>query len=885
MIEMKILRLNLKNFAHIFSGLGKYEIDLDFRSTHKTINVIIGKMGSCKTVILGHLQPFSSFGSLDVRNQDEIILPEKDGRKILEVQDGDNYYTIKHTYIWKKDHHMVKSFIAKNGNELNPSGGVNSFKALVEAELGITPSFLVLTRLGSNVTNLIDMKAADRKSFMASMLSGAEIYTMLYKKLNEEMRTLNAQMALIMRKITSLSNGNVEDLKNQYHQAMDEIEDLTKDKEVIQASISEVEATIKVILNGRSIEVYQSEMNLHKDESEKLKALITEKENTLKELKTSQKSVSDVAKEIGSIESQLRTNEEMKLSLNDSWQKIQENLNKLIEQRMLNSNRDQVDSLRKSYMEVVDQIDSMRQELRDFKCPYNSGMISELMEQINTINILINELSDYDNDSVIQILQKGPDSLKYASRQIEYLNLQKLKLQAKINNFKFLGSYTPDETLYVPPLCPTEDCPFYKTHPAIMQSKYDQFKVEKEFQDIQIQINAIDVNIGRFSEYTLIYNKLSILKSLWSPAVNKLSELGVIRTTALTRVLSTLGDQVWYDHNRLMDILEKCKHRELYYTLTEKSSALKAELTNLSRYDSKELEEVIENQQNQSKSILDTLHKLEEDNKNLKEQKESLDKLYLELSSIVEIEKEVEGMKNELVQIVGVYNSMNESLQTIYDKSHNLNDLKASLEVTNGRLQNLNAKFQKIQMTLNDISYAQKDYDALVDKQEALKYIVEAVSSNKGIPLVYIQLFLRDCKDTLNDLISDVFGDSIEVLDFIINESEFKIPYAINGSPVEDIAKASQGQKAIISLALSFALIRQAHSRWNIMLLDEMDGPLYKTDRSKFITILYKQLVAIDADQVFLISHNFTFEGNDVNVIMTTDEHVDKSSMLSVMHV
>ena len=882
---MKILRLNLKNFSHIFSGLSKYEIDLDFRSTHKTINVIIGKMGSCKTVILGHLQPFSSFGSLDVRNQDEIILPEKDGRKILEVQDGDNYYTIKHTYIWKKDHHMVKSFIAKNGNELNPSGGVNSFKALVEVELGITPSFLVLTRLGSNVTNLIDMKAADRKSFMASMLSGAEIYSMLYKKLNEEMRTLNAQMALIVRKITSLSNGNVEDLKNQYHQTMDEIEDFTKDKESIQTSISEVEATIKMILNGRSIEAYQAEMNLHKDESEKMKDLISEKENILKELKTSQKSVSDVAKEIGSIESQLKTNEEMKLSLNDSWQKIQENLNKLIEQRMLNSNRDQVDSLRRSYMEVVDQIDSMRQELRDFKCPYNSGMISELMEQINTINILINELSDYDNDSVIQILQKGPDSLKYASRQIEHLNLQKLKLQAKINNFKFLGSYTPDETLYVPPLCPTEDCPFYKTHPAIIQSKYDQFKVEKEFQDIQIQINAIDVNIGRFSEYTLIYNKLSILKSLWSPAVNKLSELGVVRTTALTRVLSTLGDQVWYDHNKLMDILEKCKHRELYYTLTEKSSALKAELTNLSRYDSKELEEVIENQQNQSKSILNTLHKLEDENKKLKEQKESLDKMYLELSSIVEIEKEVEGMKNELVQLVRAYNSMNESLQTIYDKSHNLSDLKASLEVTNGRLQNLNAKFQKIQMTLNDISYAQKDYDALVDKQEALKYIVEAVSSNKGIPLVYIKLFLRDCKDTLNDLISDVFGDSIEVLDFIINENEFRIPYSINGSQVEDIAKASQGQKAIISLALSFALMRQAHSRWNIMLLDEMDGPLYKTDRSKFITILYKQLVAIDADQVFLISHNFTFEGNDVNVIMTTDEHVDKSSMLSVMHI
>ena len=372
---------------------------------------------------------------------------------------------------------------------------------------------------------------------------------------------------------------------------------------------------------------------------------------------------------------------------------------------------------------------------------------------------------------------------------------------------------------------------------------------------------------------------------MWNPTVSKLQQLGVVRVSVLTKVLSRLGDQVWYDHNKLVNILEKCKHRELYYTLTEKSSALKAELTNLSRYDSKELEEVIQNQQNQSKSIVDTLNKLEADTKDLKEKKASLEKMYLELSSLVEIEKEVEGMKNELVQILGVYNSMNESLQTIYDKDHDLNGLKASLEVTNGRIRILNDKFRKIQMTLNDISYAQKDYDALVDKQEALKYIVEAVSSNKGIPLVYIQLFLRDCKDTLNDLISDVFGDSIEVLDFIINEKEFKIPYAINGSPVEDIAKASQGQKAIISLALSLALMRQAHSRWNIMLLDEMDGPLYKTDRSKFITILYKQLVAIDADQVFLISHNFTFEGNDVNVIMTTDEHVDKSSMLSVMHV
>ena len=108
---------------------------------------------------------------------------------------------------------------------------------------------------------------------------------------------------------------------------------------------------------------------------------------------------------------------------------------------------------------------------------------------------------------------------------------------------------------------------------------------------------------------------------------------------------------------------------------------------------------------------------------------------------------------------------------------------------------------------------------------------------------------------------------------------------AINGCPVDDVSRASQGQKSIISLALSFALMRQSNSRWNIMLLDEVDGPLHRNDRNKFISILYKQLAAIDANQVFLISHNFTFEGQDVNVIMTTDEHIEKTPMMSVMRV
>ena len=74
-------------------------------------------------------------------------------------------------------------------------------------------------------------------------------------------------------------------------------------------------------------------------------------------------------------------------------------------------------------------------------------------------------------------------------------------------------------------------------------------------------------------------------------------------------------------------------------------------------------------------------------------------------------------------------------------------------------------------------------------------------------------------------------------------------------------------------------------TKFNIPLLDEVDGPLYKDDRAKFIDILFRQIHAINAEQVFLITHNNTFDGYPVNVIMTTDEVVDDDSLATIIKV
>jgi ABC-type lipoprotein export system ATPase subunit len=62
---------------------------------------------------------------------------------------------------------------------------------------------------------------------------------------------------------------------------------------------------------------------------------------------------------------------------------------------------------------------------------------------------------------------------------------------------------------------------------------------------------------------------------------------------------------------------------------------------------------------------------------------------------------------------------------------------------------------------------------------------------------------------------------------------------------------------------------------YNILLLDEIDGALYSEDRQKFLMILAQQMKAINAEQVFLITHNNSFDGYPVNIIMTTPETID----------
>ena len=64
--------------------------------------------------------------------------------------------------------------------------------------------------------------------------------------------------------------------------------------------------------------------------------------------------------------------------------------------------------------------------------------------------------------------------------------------------------------------------------------------------------------------------------------------------------------------------------------------------------------------------------------------------------------------------------------------------------------------------------------------------------------------------------------------------------------------------------------MQQFVSKYNIILLDEMDGPLYRQNKEKFIQIVEKQMKRIGCEQVIMITHNNLFENYPVDLILTS---------------
>ena len=203
-----------------------------------------------------------------------------------------------------------------------------------------------------------------------------------------------------------------------------------------------------------------------------------------------------------------------------------------------------------------------------------------------------------------------------------------------------------------------------------------------------------------------------------------------------------------------------------------------------------------------------------------------------------------------------------------------IKSLEDTLTILQGEVRAIDGELTAGIIKLNTVIDYQREFADIANELRILNLIIKASSPKNGIPLIYVQSFLNDCVDDINDMLANVLPD-VEVCEFVINDKEFRIPYSKGGRIIDDVVSASQGERAIISIALSFALMMKSSSKYNIPLLDEVDGPIHNVSRRSLLLIFSQYFKKINAEQAFFITHNDIFEGYPVDIITTSaDEHL-----------
>ena len=865
---MKVTYLKLKNFNAIYSTLNLKTIEIDFTKMKNDILLFIGTNGSCKTYIQSNIHPFAHVGNVDVRSGQDMIIPEKDGEKVIKfLKDNGDEYTITHHYQYQKRGRKIHSYIEKNGVEMNPSGLVTTFNQLVEIEFGIDIGFLRVIRLGSNVNNLVALKSSDRKEFAVKLLNEVDEYIVDSKRADERSRNEKAALKNVAMKIKRL---NIEDeiiYKNEIQDLETRLSDLTKRRESITADYFTYKGKVNASLESAGgIETVQRRC----DELEKAiieaKHQVDEAAKEAKQLYGKRVFVHDIPKDEMLEQYKLyRAELEKNKAANDVFVTMLSG-----QQMQLQSEVMDLENKIKSFSISTD-IENIENDLAfakkfdDTYKKYYEGFAPKCTKQD-----LMDDLAIMQNiaDMILSTREFSDGARKmYLDHQnniSHYIGNRLIKLSSEL-------SLCDNETehdikaMEAPEECAIkEKCAFYKMYhqerkkgTRNVKDIEDDIEVTKECSKVDDCIRNIEVILGTRKGRDRLPYKVNI-EDIKLDIMN--------------------GTVTFFD-------FEEGTHR---ITFLEKYDEWKSNREAMERY-----EKDIEYQRKQQEALDSGIVKqhtekiiaLSDVEKRLKKYRKNRQKLNddIELcdSIIEDIKKYIDVIdrENEAHKLMDAnmaeYNGLSEQVKE-------LKNFEEHRKLYEEQMETLKENIAFMTQTIYDKRATLKEYETLRQEQKDLEknfedteLIKNAVSAKRGIPLLYLKLHFGNARNIANRIISAVYGDAIQLERFIIDDKEFRIPYTKNGTVVDDVQYASQGEISIISLALSFALIEEFSGRagYNILLLDEVDGPLDKSNKEKFLRVLEAQMERIGCNQLFMITHNQLFENYPVDVFITIDKN------------
>ena len=877
---------------------GLKEIFIDFtKCTHKIV-LIMGKNGSGKSTIEDALTPFPDPISK--------YLPHEEGLKEIEyIMNDGTEYKIRIEYPINKmgERIQTKAYIEKNVNgniiELNPNGNIGSYKDVLYNEFYLDSNFIALSQLSVENRGLVEKTPAERKKFVANgaIINSIEVYNNIYTTLNKRSSIFKSMINSIVAKIDSI--GNKENIVSTLVSLDNRIKRLEINKNQLTKELSDVESIVKLTdPNGELQHKYstlQVQIKSIQDELDTinlfLKQIDSKSKNEPYSLMTSLENCILYEKELN------RKIIKLQSEIDQTKDQIQSSLvSREEESKSINLKVTRLKALQSeyNYQDLLEEMKKTKKNISDDLAMFQSIGVSpettiskdEFATGLNTLKLLkeqVDIIRSYHYDSEIQVAvdyelngKSIMDDIHKVESKIDELTLQKMEVRENIKYYNGLMDRL-DILDQRPETCTIDTCSFIKD---ALDAKKEQPEIKLE-ELYELQKDLI-VQYEKFSEkesFLKNVSKVSYSIQIIIRYINNnrtiLDKLpnGHIFSDENEFLNRLLNGSTFDDINILYQYIDQANVFEDYKYNLEVLKSLESEYK---IYQSKTI--IIEEIENDIESIQIKLDKItkEIDTKNqiiLEKQKElqrshSCIEVLINTKDKYIHKKELESsLREKLSELELIANKMKEIEESI----QRINTINQSILNIDNELIPIKNERDKLKFSMDRLVEYKSELQVYQDKYEKIELIKKYSSPSKaGIQNLFIEVYMGQTLNLANQLLSKLFNGTLELDRYIINDKEFRIPCKSLESSIvnDDISSCSTAQKCMISMIISFALLKQGSTKYNILRLDEIDGGLDQDNRAMFIDVLNEIMDIMEVQHCIMISHSSEAVLEDTDIIL-----------------
>lgn len=893
---MRITYIRLENYIGIYNGRGDEVLEIDLSQNVNPIVIIRGTNGSGKSTLLKSLTP--------INDDSNAIVPGVTGRKVIRYLHNGITYEIEYVHPVDKEgkRKQTRGQVYKYGpngkEELNPTWNVSSAKDIIYSLFNLDSNFLALSQLSSEDRGLADKRPAERKSFVSSIISGIEAYNAMYKIISKKHSMYKSLIQSLTAKINRI--GNKEDLDLRYNTITKQVSQAISDRD---ASIQRI-AMLRAKLDENNAEKLLEEYTKIRDRYE-----LNKKERVLLTNSLSQY-YKDRTANIYTVEERAAfiRDEEMELSENKAklpqWEesyKTASNEYSSCELKIADINTEI--NKKKSRLETFIDADFSEEELGryndavvnlkaidddiaklDYRIDNKSeyDRLKELFDMMNNFSYAIMDRYEFitreDVDTLVTRNSSFYEStLATITKEIEECTKERISTEADIGFYESLVDKTKNLELK-PKDCKFTDCVFIVEAIEAEKKKPKDalIKLADKLKKLEDELKELNDNLHLTNEAKSFMDKLEALQVVFESNTSYLSKIG--------------ADGIWKGFIESITNNTTAKFLEEYiYRATNSYNLLEAKESVSKIVDSLKESAI---KYNANKTIIDEINgDIERMEAERKGYEIDLNVAYEKMGNYSALRDEYDCLIREAETNLPHLDKIQEIDLEMRELEKKANESKAKRDL----IKELNAKIleesaiaERCKDTYNEliaqrddiahnkilIDEYHKEMQEYTDNYERIEAIKYYVSPNTGIQTIFIGAYMNDIMVKANELASCIFGGEFVIQPFVINETEFRIPCLGSGLMNDDISSMSTSQICMLSMIISFAILANASTDYNILKLDEIDGGLDTENRIQFITLLGNLISMVGCEQCFLISHNMEYSDR-VSVIDMTARPVE----------